>query len=111
MGDDIVEHLSSAHVFGHHVVVVLVDDHLTHTADVRVVKQLRKRGLSNRPGLLGSVLGGLLGCSLCVGSIGVRSGGVYAWQDLDGELGTGETRLSTTRHEPAKRERDEPFRQ
>lgn len=38
MRDDIVEHLSSAHILGDHVVVVLVDDHLAHAADVGVVE-------------------------------------------------------------------------
>lgn len=79
MGDDIVEHLSPAHVLGHHVVVVLVNDHLTHAAYVRVVKQLGKSGLANRSNLLGSILGGLFGRSLCVGGVGIRSGGVDAW--------------------------------
>ena len=60
MTDDVVEHLPAADVLEHHVVVVLVDDHLPHPTDVRVVQQHRERSLAQRPYLLRGVLGRLL---------------------------------------------------
>ena len=39
MADDVVEHLASADILEDHVIVVLVNDHLPHAADVRVVEE------------------------------------------------------------------------
>lgn len=38
MADDVVEHLTAVDVFEYHVVVMLVDNHFSHAADVRVVE-------------------------------------------------------------------------
>jgi hypothetical protein len=37
MADDVVQHLSSVHVFKDHIVVVLVNDHLSHSTDIRMI--------------------------------------------------------------------------
>lgn len=37
MADDIVKHLATIHVLEHHIIVMLVDDHLSHTADIWVM--------------------------------------------------------------------------
>lgn len=47
MADDVVEHLTSAHVLGDHVEVVGVGEHLGHAADVRMMEDGRYGGLSN----------------------------------------------------------------
>lgn len=60
VADDVVQHLPATHVLEHHVVMMLVDDHLPHPADVRVVEQHRERSLAQRPYLLRGVLGCLL---------------------------------------------------
>ena len=39
VADDVVEHLAATDVLEDHVVVVLVDNHLPHAADVRVVEE------------------------------------------------------------------------
>lgn len=37
VADNVVEHLPPVHILEHHVVVVLMDDHLAHSADIWVV--------------------------------------------------------------------------
>lgn len=61
MAYDVIKHLAAAHVFEDHIVVMLVNDHLSHATDVRVVKEHAERGLPNSPHLLGVILGRLLG--------------------------------------------------
>ena len=46
VADDEVEHLTAIHVLEHHVIVMLVNDHLTHTADVWVVEEKGECGLA-----------------------------------------------------------------
>jgi len=60
VADDVVEHLAAVDILKDHVVVVLVDDHLPHAADVGVVEEHGEGGLSERADLLGGVLCGLL---------------------------------------------------
>ena len=93
MADDVVEHLASADVLEDHVIVVLVDDHLPHTADIRVVEEHGQRRLAESADLLGGVLGCLLGGRFRGGHTG---GGIrgYAGQDLDGQLRNEETSSS-----------------
>jgi len=38
MTDDVIEHLASIDILKDHVIVVLVDDQLSHAADVRMVE-------------------------------------------------------------------------
>jgi hypothetical protein len=38
MTDDIIQHLSAVHVLEDHVVMMLMDNHLSHPTDVRVMK-------------------------------------------------------------------------
>ena len=93
VADDVVEHLAPADVLEDHVVVVLVDDHFTHAADVRVVEEHGQRRLAESADLLGGVLGCLLGGRFRGGRTG---GGIrgYAGQDLDGQLRNEETSSS-----------------
>jgi hypothetical protein len=56
VADDVVEHLAAVDIFEYHVVVVLVDDHFAHSANVGVVQEHRERRLAQRPDLLRSVL-------------------------------------------------------
>ena len=37
VADDVVEHLAAVHILEHHVVVMLMDDHLSHSADIGVI--------------------------------------------------------------------------
>ena len=39
VADDVVEHLSAAHVLEDHVIMMLMDDHFTHAADVGMVEE------------------------------------------------------------------------
>ena len=39
MADNVIQHLTSADILGDHIVVMLMDDHLAHAADVRVVEE------------------------------------------------------------------------
>ena len=39
VADDVVEHLTPVHIFEDHVVVMLMDDHFAHAADVWMVEQ------------------------------------------------------------------------
>ena len=64
MADDVVQHLPPVHVLENHIVVVLVDDHFAHAANIRMVKEHRKRSLTQRPDLLRRILRRLLGCRL-----------------------------------------------
>ena len=48
MADDVVEPLTTIDVFKDHVVVMLMDDHFAHAADVWVVQQHRKSNLLSR---------------------------------------------------------------
>jgi hypothetical protein len=61
MADYIVKHLSAVYVLEYHVVMVLMHNHIAHTAYVRVVEQLRKRSLTDRADLFRGILGCLLG--------------------------------------------------
>ena len=63
VADDVVEHLATADVLEHHVVVVLVYDHLAHATDVGVVEQHRECSLAECADLLGGVFGRLFGRS------------------------------------------------
>ena len=97
MADDVVEHLASADVLEDHVIVVLVDDHLSHAADVRVVEEHGQRRLAESADLLRSVLRCLLGGRFRGGRTG---GGVrgYAGQYLDGQLWNEEASSSIRTH-------------
>ncbi len=85
MTDDVVEHLAPANVLEDHVVVVLVDDHLTHAANVGVVEEHRQRGLADGANLLGRILGRLLGRRFRRRG-GPRPTGRYTGQDFHREL-------------------------
>ena len=89
VADDEIEHLPAVDVFEHHVVVVLMDDHLAHAADVGVVEEEGEGGLAQGADLLR----GILGCLFCEAvwddavDVGYGSG-IDARKDLDSELRT-----------------------
>jgi len=56
MADDVVEHLTTVNVFENHVVVVLVDNHFAHSADVGVIQEHGEGGLAEGSDFLGCVL-------------------------------------------------------
>lgn len=60
VADDVVEHLAAAHVLEDHVIMMLMDDHFAHAADVGMVEKHGQGGLADRPDLLGGILGRLL---------------------------------------------------
>ena len=85
VADDVVEHLAPADVFEHHVVMVLVNDHLAHAADVWVMEEHRKRGFTERPYLLRGIFRRLFRCRIgsgrSCGRVGDDSG-----ENFDREL-------------------------
>jgi hypothetical protein len=55
--DDVVEHLAAVDVFKDHVVVMRIDEHGFHAADVRVMEEEDDGGFADGASLLGQVLG------------------------------------------------------
>jgi len=53
--DDVVEHLTTVDIFEYHVVMMLMDDHLTHAADVRVMEEHGEGGLTESAYFFGSI--------------------------------------------------------
>ena len=47
VGDDVIEHLTTVNELEDHVVMMCVDDHLPHTADVGMVQEHRNGRLSH----------------------------------------------------------------
>ena len=47
MTDDVVEHLPAIDVLEHHVVVVLVDNHLTHATNIRMMQKHGESSFTN----------------------------------------------------------------
>lgn len=52
MADNVIQHLATVHVLEDHIIVVLMDDHFSHAADIRVVKKHGKGGFAKSPNLL-----------------------------------------------------------
>jgi hypothetical protein len=91
MADDKVQHLPSVDVLEHHVVVMLMDDHLTHTADIGMVKEQREGCFAECADLFRGILGSLPRGGLRVRAIQLRSGRwMDAREDLDSELHDGQ---------------------
>ena len=88
MTDDVVEHLAAVNVLEDHVVMVLVDDHLAHAADVGMVEEHRESCFPECTNLLRGIFRCLLCRSLGVGRCCNAAGslGSDAWEDLDGKL-------------------------
>ena len=57
MRDDVVEHLSSAHVLEDHVVMIRMNHHLRHPTDMRMMKKKNDGRFSNSSDFFGSFLG------------------------------------------------------
>lgn len=62
VADDIIKHLTAVDIFEDHVVMMLVNNHFAHSADVWVVEEHREGSLAEGADFLGSILGSLL-CS------------------------------------------------
>lgn len=85
MADYIVQHLPPVDVLEHHVIVMLMDNHLPHPANVRVVQQHGQCGLTQCPNLFGHILRSLLSRSLWARTVDVEPR-VDAGKNLDGKL-------------------------
>lgn len=59
---NIVEHLSTVDVLEHHVVMMLVDNHLAHPTDVRVIEQHGESSFSESTDLFRGIFRRLLCC-------------------------------------------------
>ena len=57
--DDIVQHLTSIDILENHIIVMLVDYHLSHATYVGVIEKHRKGGFAKSTDLLGGIFGGL----------------------------------------------------
>lgn len=57
--DDIVEHLTSIDILENHIIVMLVDYHLSHATYVGVIEKHRKGSFAKSTNLLGGIFGGL----------------------------------------------------
>ena len=55
--DDVVQHLTSIDILENHVIVMLVDYHLSHATYVGVVEKHRKGGFAKGSNLLGGIFG------------------------------------------------------
>lgn len=88
VADDVVEHLTAVDVLKDHVVMMLMDNHLTHPTYVGVVEQHGEGSLTDSSDFLGSVLGGLLCDGLwgCIRAVGYGGGGVNAGEYFYGKL-------------------------
>lgn len=96
VADDVVQHLSPVDILGHHVIVVLVNDHLPHPADVRVMEQHRQRSLAQDTDLLRRFLRSLLRRRLRVSRrLDAAAARSDARKDFDSELDDGQRRRHT----------------
>lgn len=88
VADDVVEHLTATHVLEDHIIMMLMDDHFAHAADVWMVKKHGEGGFADGSDFLGGVFGGLLceGLRRGVRAIWEGVGGVHAGEDLYSEL-------------------------
>ena len=68
--DNVVEHLPTVDVLEHHVIVVLMDYHFSHTAYVRMIEELRESSFTKGTNLFGSILLSLLCDRICVWGTG-----------------------------------------
>lgn len=60
VADDVIQHLPTVDIFEYHIVVVLVHNHLSHSADIWVMKKHGQCGFTEGTNFLGRILGGLL---------------------------------------------------
>lgn len=88
VADDVVQHLTAVDILEDHVVMMLMDNHLTHPTYVGVVEEHGEGSLTDRSDFLGSVLRGLFCDSLwgCVGAVGYGGRRVDAGEYFYGKL-------------------------
>ena len=70
--DDVVQHLTSIDILENHIVVMLVDYHLSHATNVGMVEKHGKGGFAKSTNLLGGIFGSLPRCGVVVdaGAVG-----------------------------------------
>lgn len=56
MTDNVIQHLAAVDVFENHIIMVLVNDHLSHATDIRMVEKHRQRCFAKCSGLFRGVL-------------------------------------------------------
>lgn len=66
--DNIVQHLTSIDILENHIVVMLVDYHLSHATYIGVIEKHRKGSFAKSTNLLGGIFGGLARCGVIVDS-------------------------------------------
>jgi hypothetical protein len=62
--NDIVQHLVTVDILKDHIVMMSMNDHLSHAADIRVVEKRGECGLAQSPDLLGCIFRSLICGSL-----------------------------------------------
>lgn len=100
VADDVVQHLPTVDIFEHHIVMVLVHDHLAHATNVGMMQEHRQRGFAQSPDLLGCILRGLFRCSLRTCGAGVGKARVYSGKNFDSKLRRTPYPLSKQRNAP-----------
>jgi hypothetical protein len=64
MTDEVIQHMGAIHILEDHVVMMLVNDHFTHAANVWMMEKHRDGGLTQGLNLIGRVCRRLFGDSL-----------------------------------------------
>jgi hypothetical protein len=68
VADDVVQHLTSIDILENHIIVVLVNYHLSHATYVWMIKKHGKGGFAKSPDLFGGIFGSLPRCGVIVDS-------------------------------------------
>jgi hypothetical protein len=103
--DNVIQHLATVDVFENHVVVMLVDNHFPHAADIGMVEQHRERSLSHGSDLLRGLFRSRFCSRFGVGGVGMDSAWNSARKNFDSELS--QIRVSPDTRHPR---RCSPFR-
>jgi hypothetical protein len=69
MTDNVIQHLTTIHVFEDHVVVMLMHDHFTHSTDIWMVEKHGEGCFAECANFFRGVFCGLLGGSFRVGAV------------------------------------------
>lgn len=77
MGNDVIKHLSSIHIFKEHIPMVVCSNHITQATNIRMVEQGDNGGFSGSADLLGVVIS-LFVASTLVGVVGRAPGNNFA---------------------------------
>ena len=66
VSDDIVQHMTSIDILENHIIVMLMDYHLSHATYMGMIKKHGKSGFSKSTNLLGCIFGSLSRCGIVV---------------------------------------------